>query len=393
MIHPPARDGAPTARLTVECVRDPDLLVAADGPLAQIDWPSIDADPEIVVALANGRGGSFRPYGIVMRRDGEVVGGAMMRLDQTELPVGLGYRVAYSPRVNALIAQHGGIAGIDDEEAADTLVSSLRRFLDDRTADAALMPRIRVGSPLARRLEREPWLLRAHFEAREIHRIVNIPATPAEFFAARSANTRRNVKRVRVMLERRVQNAKVRLYSEPGELADMIAQLERVAAHTWQRKIGGGFATTPSELALYRTAMAKDVFRTWILFDADRPIAFLIGLVHGGGLTGRFMAYDPAYDEYRPGFYLFARLIEDLCADDRIGHYDFGVGDSQFKRSFADSHWFERDHILFSRRLRSARLNLTRSSVAVIRVSGKAAARHPLVGRARQRWRDVITRS
>ena len=383
----------PTARLTVEWVRDAESLVAANGPLAQIEWPGIDAEPDIAVALANGRGGSFQPYGLVVRRDGEVAGGAMMRLDRTELTVGLGYRLAYSPRVSALIVQHGGVAGIDDDEAADILVKTLRRVLDERTADAAVVPSIRVGSPLARRLEREPWLLRAHLEAREIRRRARIPTTPDEFFAARSANTRRNVKRVRVMLEQRVRNATVRLYSKPDELPDMIAQLERVAASAWQRKIGGGFAPTPSELALYRAAMAKGVFRTWILFDADRPIAFLIGLVHGGGLAGRFMAYDPAYDEYRPGFYLFARLIDDLCADDRIGHYDFGVGDSQFKRSFADSHWFERDHVLFSGRLRPVRLNLTRSSLGAVRVSGKAAARHQWVGRARQRWRDAITRS
>ena len=288
-----------------------------------------------------------------------------MRLDDTELPVALGrYRLAYRPRVRALIAQHGGIAGVADDQSADTMVETIRGLLADGVADAALLPSIRVGSPLERRLKREPWLLRGHFEHRQINRLTTIPETPAEFFAARSSNTRRNVKRVN---EERVGGLRIHVYSRPEELSDMTRQLERVAAHTWQSKIGGGFKPTAMELALYRVALAKDCFRAWILFDADRPIAFLIGLVHGGGFGGRFMAYDPNYEQYSPGFYLFSRLIEDLCADDRIGYYDFGGGDSQFKRSFSDSAWFECDGVLFAQRLRPIGLNAWRSGLGAAR--------------------------
>lgn len=379
--------------LIVELVRDPRLLADKDGPLSRIRWPNFDAEPDVVLAIAESRETVFRPCSVVIRRGEKIAGAAMMRVDRTELPVQLGYRLAYRPRMEALVAQHGGVAGVDDASVAEQMVDTIRDLLADGVADVALLPSLRVGSHLVDRLAREPWALRAHFEDRQIHRSTTIPRSAAEFLAARSQNTRRNAKRVRTAFEERVSDPRVRRYSTADELPAAIQELERVAERTWQRKVGGGFSANPTELALYRAAVARDAFRAWILSDADRPIAFLVGLVHDGVFKGRYMAFDPDYEQYRPGFYLFTRLVEDLCSDDRIDCYDFGVGDSQFKRSFADTVWFECDCVLFAPRARPIRINATRSAAGAVRAGGKGLlSRFEALGNARRRWRRTITR-
>jgi hypothetical protein len=382
------RTGEGRSPLTVEVIRDRASFDDPDGPLARIDWSELDADPDVVLELARARGGEFRPYAIVVRRDEQIVAAATMRIDLVDLAVRVGHRQAYRLRRPGLVAQHGGVFDGGDREGADALVAAIRTALREENLTAAMLPRVRGGSAVLESVHTvSPWL-RSHFEQQEIHRRTTIPGSRDEFAAALSRNTRRNISRAEKSLRRRIDQLTVRLYSSEDELDEALAELERVASRTWQRRAGGGFTASPVELALYRAAISRDAFRAWILYDGSLPIAFLHGYAFGGGFSGRYMGYDPAYADCRPGLYLFFQLVRDLCADERIAFYDFGPGDSQFKRSLGDEEWTESDVVLFAAHPGAVLVNVTRSTVsAAAYFAKKAVVRFELLDRAWARRR------
>src|SRR6185312_2798576 len=302
------RNGEGRSPLTVEVIRDCSSFEDPDGPLARIDWSELDADPEVVLELATARAGEFRPYAIVVRRGEQIVAAVTMRIDLVDLSVRVGHRQAYRFRRLGLVAQHGGVFDGGDREGADALVTGIRTALREENLTAAVLPRVRSGSAVLASVHAlSPWL-RSHFEQQQIHRRARIPGTRDEFAAELSRNTRRNISRAEKSLRERIDQLAVRLYSSGDELDAALADLERVAARTWQRRAGGGFTASLIELALYRVAISRDAFRAWILYDGSLPIAFLHGYAFGGGFSGRYMGYDPAYADCRPGLHLFFEL-------------------------------------------------------------------------------------
>ena len=382
------RNGEGRSSLTVEVIRDPSGFEDPHGPLARIEWSELDADPEVVLELAAARGGEFTPYAIVVRRDEQIVAAATMRIDLVDFSVRIGRRQAYRFRRLGLVAQHGGVYDGGDREAADALVAAIRKALREENLTAVMLPRVRTGSAVLASVRALSPLLRSHFEQHEIHRRTRIPRSDDEFAAGLSRNTRRNISRAEKSLRRRIDQLSVRLYSSGDELETALTDLESVASRTWQRSAGGGFTASPIELALYRVAISRDAFRAWILYDGSLPIAFLHGYAFGGGFGGRYMGYDAAYADCRPGLYLFFRIVRDLCADERVAFYDFGPGDSQFKRSLSDEEWTESDVVLFAARPGAVVVNVTRSVVsAAAYLAKKVVTRSGFLRRAWSRRR------
>jgi CelD/BcsL family acetyltransferase involved in cellulose biosynthesis len=361
--------------LRIGTVRDEDEFSASDSRLAEVHWPSLEAEPAVVRTLAEARGSEFKPFALLVQDDSGIRAAAMMRVDEIELPVRLGHRLAYRPRCSALVAEPG-VIGADDPQAAAALVQGIRAGMRGEHVDAAFIPSVRVGSALARAASAVPWFLRSHFERPALRWRASIPPTRDEFMSALSGHTRSNLRRLERRFHERVPNWSVRRYQRPEDLDAAISEIERVASRTWQRKLGGGFEATAVEVAFYRLAASRDAFRAWVLYDDSKPIAFLNGLVDHDVFVGRFMAYDPDYAPLGPGLYLFSQLIGDICSDDRVHYYDLGPGDSDFKRRFGDQSWLEADVYLARATPKGLRLNLTRSGTKALQYAGKSAVTH-----------------
>jgi hypothetical protein len=376
----------------VAVIRDPERIAALDGPLAGLAWHAFEAQPDVMLRVAEAGGRPIRPYCLALTHREEVVGGLTGHLEEIPLTVKLGVKIGFSPRLSSLVVKNGAVAGADDEARARALVAEVVGSLRVGIADAAFFSSVKESSPLWRVLHDVSPLARGLLEPRRVRRIATIPSSPDEFMRTRSANTRRNTKRAWERLRAGVAKPRIELYTEEDRLEELVAMLETVAARTWQRSLGGGFHPSPAEVALYRIAMARGAFRAWVMFSGETPFAYLVGLVHAGGLAGRYMAYDPAFAEYKPGFCLFAHLVGDLCADPGISFYDFGVEDSQFKRSFADDSWVESDAVLFAPRLRPRAVQQTRAAASTIAYAAReASSRSATLARLRVRWRRRVT--
>ncbi|MHC4744302.1 MAG: hypothetical protein ACYS8Z_20495, partial [Planctomycetota bacterium] len=59
---------------------------------------------------------------------------------------------------------------------------------------------------------------------------------------------------------------------------------------------------------------------------------------------------------------LFLKVLEDLCADPGIESVNFGFGDSDYKRSYANNHWHEASVYIFASRPYPIALNMLQSA-------------------------------
>ncbi|GAB4233239.1 MAG: hypothetical protein Kow00109_05930 [Acidobacteriota bacterium] len=83
----------------------------------------------------------------------------------------------------------------------------------------------------------------------------------------------------------------------------------------------------------------------------ERILAFWIGLLSNGTFYSAETGYLPDMSEYEVGKLVFFRMVENLVREG-AQKLDFGLGDADYKRRFADGCYMERDLYIFSRRPR-----------------------------------------
>ena len=124
-----------------------------------------------------------------------------------------------------------------------------------------------------------------------------------------------------------------------------------------------------------------------VLYLEGVPVAFWPGYAYSGTFFIGTPGYDPRYAEYRVGQYLMTEMIDDLCRDEDVDYLDYGFGDSEYKRRFADESWEEADALLFAptfkgRRIRAGRVAVSASVRVAKRLLGEERQ-----ARLKQGWR------
>src|SRR4051794_15206031 len=192
----------------MEVVRGRSSFAAHRRPFAEIRWGALESDPDCVMALASALGHEFEPFGVLIKDGSGVRAAAMMRFGETELPVSLGYRLAYRPRCLALVAQEG-IVGADDPRTARPLLDALRSAMETERVDAALIPGVRVGSALEAAARSVPWLLRGHCEAPRVRWRASIPASRDALISGLGTRTRGKLRRLEARFREQIRNASI----------------------------------------------------------------------------------------------------------------------------------------------------------------------------------------
>jgi hypothetical protein len=212
---------------------------------------------------------------------------------------------------------------------------------------------------------------------------------------SRSKKTRESLRRYRNRLLRELgETLTLRVFRDPNELELLVRDLDSVAAKTYQRGLGIAFADTPEHRALMRLGLEQGWWRVYVLYSDEEPIAFWPGSAYNGVFSIGTPGYDPAYTDYRIGTYVLLKVIEDLCADDDVELVDFGFGDAEYKRRFANESWPEADVVLFAPTFRAARINLTRTALAGAAGTVRSLlTRLGVAQRLRRRWRRRLADS
>jgi CelD/BcsL family acetyltransferase involved in cellulose biosynthesis len=184
----------------------------------------------------------------------------------------------------------------------------------------------------------------------------------------------------------------VRRFTDARDLDRLFEDLETVAARTYQRALGVGFRDTPAMRAEIAHAMERGWFRAYVLSIGGIPCAFTYGLRHGGTYHSGATGFDPRL-RLGVGDYLMNREIEDLCGDPEIHRLDFGFGDAEYKRRYADEVREEATIRLYAPAPRALCCNAGHASLAGLDRGFRAAARAlGVFDVVRRRLRDRIRR-
>lgn len=355
------------------------------NPNADFDYyrTVLDCHPEI-----------SRPHVIIVAKDNTPEAILVGRIEDTRLEIKFGYKTLLSPRVRRLTLIHGGLLGNGSNENCAVFISSLLKSLSEGEADLVWFNHLEVDSPLHRAALEGPGLVsRDCFPVMHQHWKISIPGTFAELCQSRSRNTRHNISRyTKHVLESFGKDLLVRNFSEKTQLKQLMADTEAIAAKSYHRGLEAGFVNSQQTRRLTALALERGWLRAYVLYVRGTPCAFLNGLRYGNTCFGSTTGYDPKYREFRLGTFLLQRMLEDLCREGGVEAFDFGFGDAEYKRHWADNGWQEASIYIFAPSLRGVLLNLLRTPfLGLSAVAERVLTRTYLLQKVKRMWRSRLT--
>lgn len=125
-------------------------------------------------------------------------------------------------------------------------------------------------------------------------------------------------------------------YKAPDEMRDFFRLARAVSKSTYQeRLLDAGIPDSEEFIAQAKTLAVEQRLRAYILFDGERPVAYLYCPVEDGVLNYAYLGYDPDYMQMSVGTVLQWLAVEQLFDEARFRYFDFTEGQSDHKRLFA----------------------------------------------------------
>ena len=322
-------------------------------------WPGTrDSDFDFFSGLVRSRGQDCRPHVIVLTRKAAPDAMLIGLREHKKVPLKLGYITIAQPEVNILEFVRGGLRGNASEANCTALVQEVMRSLEEGDADLAYWE-LDVRSPFYNRALRLPsFASRDHAHCIVEHWLMNFPKGLDAFFRSlgrrRRSFLRRKYKRVLGLLSGKMQ---IHSFRSITDLESAISDMEEIASKTDRRLFGDGFFDTPQMRAQMLVAAQMGWLRAYVLYLEEKPAAFWMGNLYDGCLHADHAGYDPVWSRFSPGIFLFLKVLEDL-RDEDINAVDFGWGNTQLNRSFADVRHIESHVHIYAPTLRGIQLNL-----------------------------------
>jgi CelD/BcsL family acetyltransferase involved in cellulose biosynthesis len=382
---------ASPARSAVHVARTLEDVEAIRGAWDRIGSRHPDADIDFFLQVLADRPEVLRPHVMLLEDDGDGEPALLVgRVEERTLPARFGYATLYRPRLRCLTVVSGGLIG--SEAGQEKLVAALLEALADREIQALFLHKAVIGSPLHRAateiagpLQRGRPVVATRHWAREL------PDSYEEFQKSLPKNLRGNVRRDgRKLVEALGERIRTERLNRPEQLDQILGDLERVAAKTYQRGLGAGFDAS-KDRELVRLGLERGWFNAWVMYVDDDACAFEIGDVYRGTFFSAAKGFDPEFGRHNVGTFLQMRMFCDLCADPAIGHFDFGYGDADYKRRCATYSWEESDLVVYAARPRPLFANAVHTLVASADALARRVGGKERIARVKRRWRDLRT--
>jgi CelD/BcsL family acetyltransferase involved in cellulose biosynthesis len=196
-----------------------------------------------------------------------------------------------------------------------------------------------------------------YLRSRYPRRYIDMRGTFKDYLASFSSKSRSTLTRkVRKFGEASGGTLDARSYSTADQMAEFHRLAREVSSRTYQEKFYGAGLPDGDEYRRDLAARAaEDRIRGFLLFQAGRPVAYLLCPVVQGRLLYDHLGYDPAVGQLSPGTVLQYAALERLFAEGRFSIFDFTEGDAPHKEFFA-THHRECGDVFFFRRTARARL-------------------------------------
>jgi hypothetical protein len=351
----------------------------------------LDADPDYLAAVSAVRPEVISPYVATLEHGGSPIAMAVGRLETYSLPCKVGYQHIRLPKLRTVTIVDGGMLGELAGGNAERLVRELVAVVDNGEVEALAFHRLTIGSPAhAAVLRLGDGLSRRRFriDAPRPRWLLDLPDSREDYLKSRSRSTRESLRRYEKRFEKDFAGRiEVRRFDTAEDLDTMVADIEPVAAKSYKRSLGVGFADNREFRELIELGMQRHWFRAWVLYVEGVSAAFWFGFGYAGVFSIGSPGYDPALGDYRVGNYVHLRMIDDLCQDPSISSVDYGTGDAEYKRRFGSSSSDEQDVLLFGRGLRPLGARVVLDVAAGVNRTAKAVLRGRQAEATRRRWR------
>jgi CelD/BcsL family acetyltransferase involved in cellulose biosynthesis len=352
---------------------------------------TVETDPAHFLWALRHEPGVVRPHVLAIEGDAGPETLVVGRIADVPLPCKLGRRTVYSPTVRALCVPRAGVLGRIDSEAAARIADELRAALRRGDADVILLRQLGHGSVLHRALaDRAPVAARRQHEARtNLRWQIVLPPTRAAYLASLSPSMRKGARRTALRLEQQLgERLSIVVYGGASEVEACLDDVERVAARTYQRRLGVGYLGDARQRARLTMLARRGWFRAAVLYLDAQPVAFELGEVYGGRFHSLAGAYDPAFGSLRVGAHLLMETIGALADDPAVSVFDFGLGDAPYKQKLGHHAVAEGDFVLYARRLRPLAISFARTALLDLsRLVRRGLERLALLERIRRRTR------
>ncbi len=361
-------------------------------------WSSLelsrDADFDFFLFIADLYPETLRPH-VVVLYDGETPKALLAgRLDETKLPVRIGYIELPVPKMKIIQFVHGGWLGDITQETSKLLIGGVIEALSAGEADAAQLHCPDLTSPLVQWASRLPLLLCSDYLIQpQAHRVRELPDMAGTFLASLSQNERYQQRKRAKKFEEDFKETEVRAFIAPEDVGRLMSDAEAIAKTSYQRGLGTGFCQTPTIEARLAFEAARGWLRGYVLYCGNQPCAFWIGSLRNQVFLSDYLAFDPAYSQYGPGMYLIVKVMEELNrggsgSDVLAKRVDFGIGDATYKERLSNSHWFELPVYIFAPGIKGLAVNGVRSAAGRFnRLAKRLMGATPLVGNLKRSWR------
>lgn len=162
---------------------------------------------------------------------------------------------------------------------------------------------------------------------------INLPRTGAEYFGKFSSKTRNTFKRK----EKKLGDIRVVRCSSVDQVADFLRDAHLISVNTWQtEQFGLRVKNDEADIAQFTFLASQGALRSYLLYQGETPMAFIIGNQHAGLYRYEEVGFDRKYHALSPGQVLLLKVLDDMFQDNPPECFDFGMGDADYKRMLAN---------------------------------------------------------
>ena len=348
-------------------------------------------DLDYFFLIARSRKEVAGPLVIALASGGELRASLAGRIEDTRQKFQLGYVSCGSIRVRKLSFVTSGALGDISRDDARMLIETIRSSLCERGLDFAVLHNQPVDSWLAREaLAGVPAMRRDHGGREREHWRMSLPGSFEEFLGRRKKKHRYWLNRLPRVLEKAFPGKVETKAFETGGVEEFCRDADAVAALTYQRKLGAGFANVGETREYCGHLAARKALKGYILYVEGKPCAYWLASTHRDILFLHATGYDPAFRKYEVGTILFLNLIRDACGT-VLEKVDFGLGAADYKERFGDENWLEKDYYIFAPGIRGVMLNAVISGgMFAEKIARGLLSQAGPIGRFKKMWRQRL---
>lgn len=125
-------------------------------------------------------------------------------------------------------------------------------------------------------------------------------------------------------------------YRTVEEIKEFYLGAREVSSKSYQEKLlnSGLPGTEQFQKAISDLAM-ENLVRGYLLFDKDRPVAYMYCPIEESVLIYKYLGYDPEYVRWSVGNILHWFAFEDIIGEEKFKYFDFTEGQSDLKHFYS----------------------------------------------------------